>query len=88
MIKYYQIFRVSPKDTKLIRQTLKDNGFKVKQCKLGGNRQYILIHTDDNKKALPVISEMGYTINSIWLESPENIFQNNSMMFRKEKEII
>ena len=80
-----RIYRVNPNNTKEIRAALKGAGFKVRRCQLGSNRFYILIHTDDNRAARPVIESLSYSLNPIWENADNDIFQNDKMKFERTK---
>lgn len=78
---------LTTKDTKRIREALKNASLKVTRCKLGSNRYYILVVTNDNIKALEVIENLGYTLDSIWRKTLENhseLFRNDNLKIHKE----
>ena len=76
-------YRVSPADTRIIRALLKAAGFKVNQCRLGSNRWYILVNTDDNRKARTVLEVNGYELNYNFETEHDHIFQRDHMMFHR-----
>ena len=82
-IRLVPVYVVKPSDTKEIRKALKDAGFTVKRCQLGSNRTYILIHTNDNRAARPIIEQLGYEINPIWETLHDFIFQTDKMKFER-----
>jgi RimJ/RimL family protein N-acetyltransferase len=82
-MKFTTAYRVRPTDTKKIREALKSNGFTVKRAKLGSNRFYVLVHTDDNRKARALIESLGFELDGIWETPHDFIFQNESMKFLK-----
>jgi len=77
------VYPVKPDDTKAIRAALKQAGRKVKRCQLGRNRYYILVHTDDNRAARPVVESLGYVLNPIWETEHDFIFNGDTMKFQR-----
>ena len=77
---------VGPEDTAALRAALKAAGFKVRKCRLGSNRYYILVHTDDNLAALDGIEKMGYQLDRFWRDTLDislELFQRDHMLIRK-----
>ena len=76
-------YRVYPSNTRIIRALLKTKGLKVKQCRLGSNRYYILVNTDNNRQARTILDANGYGLNPLFESEHDHIFQNDHMMIHK-----
>jgi outer membrane lipopolysaccharide assembly protein LptE/RlpB len=76
-----KIEKMNTDNTKEIRRTLKENGIKVSQCRLGSNRYYLLLHTSDNYKASEILAKHGYTQRIPMKNSA--LHQSTNMMMEK-----
>lgn len=76
-------YRVYPTDTRNVRALLKSEGLKVKQARLGSNHWYILVNTNDNRKARRILESNGYELNYNFETEHDHIFQRDHMMMHK-----